>query len=124
MTQPSAPLLRPFTGVRGRFILRTSPRRVLGDSCTLEPTFDSRAGVPEEVLDLLSRYAAVYCGERLQSEVPRISVHGGHSRAGSLLMHTAVRSTQDPKFALTFQGVRSAMALHVLPILYREITPV
>src|SRR5215217_2883752 len=57
----------------------------------LEPAFDGRAGDPEEVLDLLSRYAAVYCGERLQSEVPRISVHGGHSRAGSLLMQTAVR---------------------------------
>jgi hypothetical protein len=119
MTQPSAPLLRLFTGVRGRFLLRTSPRRVLGDSCTLEPTFDGRVGDHEEVLNLLSRYAAVYCGKRLQSEVPRISVHGGHSRAGSLLMQTAVRSAQDPKFALTFQGVRSAMALQVSPILYR-----
>src|SRR5215217_7887521 len=38
-------------------------------------------------------YAALYCSERLQSEVPRISVHGGHSRAGSLLMQTAVRSS-------------------------------
>ena len=83
-----------FTGVRGRLILRTSPRRVLGDSCTLEPTFDGRAGDPEEVLDLLSRYATVYGLERLQSEVPRISVPGGHSRAGSLLMQTAVRSTK------------------------------
>jgi hypothetical protein len=43
-------------------------------------------------LDLLSGYAAVYCSERLQSEVPRISVHGGHSRAGSLLMQAAVRT--------------------------------
>src|SRR5215217_4086676 len=66
----------------------------------LEPAFDGRAGDPEEVLDLLSRYAAVYCGERLQSEVPRISVHGGHSRAGSLLMQTAVRSSR-----LMSQGV-------------------
>ena len=110
--------------MRGRGILSSSPRRVLGDLCTLEPTFDGRAGDPEEVLDLIARYAAVYCGERLQSEVPRISVHGGHSRARSLLMQTAVRGTQDPKFALTFQGVRFAMALRVLPILYRGITPV
>ena len=58
----------------------------------VEPAFDGRAGDPEEVLDLLSGYAAVYCGERLQSEVPRISVHGDHSRAGSLLMQTAVRT--------------------------------
>jgi hypothetical protein len=46
-------------------------------------------------LDLLSGYAAVYCSERLQSEVPRISVHGGHSRTGSLLMQTAVRGAAE-----------------------------
>jgi hypothetical protein len=56
----------------------------------VEPALDGGAGDPEEFLDLLARDAPVNCGERLQSEVPRISAHGGHSRVGSLLMQTAV----------------------------------
>src|SRR5829696_2823254 len=54
----------PLTeGLPGIFIVSTPPRL----ASPLEPAFDGRVGDPEEVLDLLSRYAAVYCGERLQS---------------------------------------------------------
>src|SRR5215212_545282 len=47
----------PFTeGLPGIFIVWTSPVwRLL-----LRPAFDGRAGDPEEVFDLLCRYAAVY----------------------------------------------------------------
>jgi hypothetical protein len=79
----------PLTeGLPGILWMSTSPVwRLL-----FKEAFDGRAGDSEEILDLPSRYAAIYCGERLQSEVPRISVHGDHSRAGSLLMQTAVRT--------------------------------
>ena len=47
-------------------------------------------GDPEEVCDLLSRDAAVYCGERLQSEVLRVCVHGHYFRVGPLLTPRAL----------------------------------
>ena len=59
---------------------------------SLEPAFDGGQGDPEEFCDLLPRYTAVCCGERLQSEVFRVGVHGEHSRVRSLLMQTAVRA--------------------------------
>src|SRR5215208_804536 len=43
---------------------------------SVEPALDGGAGDPKELCDLPPRYAAVYCGERLQSEVLRIGVHG------------------------------------------------
>src|SRR3712207_9241484 len=58
---------------------------------SLEPALDGRHRDPEELCDLLSANAAVYCGERLQSKVFRIGVHGPHFRAGPLFMQTAVR---------------------------------
>src|SRR5215217_283499 len=80
----------PFTdGLPGIFIVWTSPvwRLLLSQRSMVERE------TPKRSWTSFSGYAALYCSERLQSEVPRISVHGGHSRAGSLLMQTAVRSS-------------------------------
>src|SRR5215213_2272317 len=79
----------PFTdGLPGIFIVWTSPvwRLLLSQRLMVERE------TPKRSWTSFSGYAALYCSERLQSEVPRISVHGGHSRAGSLLMQTAVRT--------------------------------
>src|SRR5215212_9606574 len=80
----------PFTdGLPGIFIVWTSPvwRLLLSQRLMVERE------TPKRSWTSFSGYAALYCSERLQSEVPRISVHGGHSPAGSLLMQTAVRSS-------------------------------
>src|SRR5215208_4129366 len=77
----------PFTdGLPGIFIVWTSPvwRLLLSQRLMVERE------TPKRSWTSFSGYAALYCSERLQSEVPRISAHGGHSRAGSLLMQTAV----------------------------------
>src|SRR3712207_6571123 len=58
---------------------------------SLEPGLDGRQRRPEELCDLLPWDAAVYCGERLQSKVLRVGVHGPYLRGGPLLMQTAVR---------------------------------
>src|SRR5215208_4273304 len=83
----------PFTdGLPGIFIVWTSPvwRLLLSQRLMVERE------TPKRSWTSFSGYAALYCSERLQSEVPRISVHGGHSRAGSLLMQTAVRTPDPP----------------------------
>src|SRR3712207_6295068 len=76
--------------------LHRGPARDLVDidvprlASSLEPALDGRHRDPEELCDLLPGDAAVYCGERLQSKVFRIGVHGPYFRAGPLLMNTAV----------------------------------
>jgi hypothetical protein len=45
----------------------------------------------KEFADLLSWYATIDGGKRLQSEVLRVCIHGEHPRIGPLLTQAAVR---------------------------------
>src|SRR3712207_1801186 len=79
----------PFTeGVPGILRISTSPVRRLLLSQRL---IDGGHRDPEELCDLLPRDAVVYCGERLQSKVLGVCVHGPYFRAGPLLTQSAVR---------------------------------